>query len=45
MSQRISQAAPSMPLEEHQGLFLKTLSSSRFRSTAFKWKVWDFAIA
>lgn len=44
VSQRIFQPAPSMPLEEHQGLFLKTLPSSRFRSTACKWKVWDFAI-
>lgn len=26
------------------GLFLKTLSSSRFRSTACKWEVWDFAM-
>lgn len=44
MSQRIFRAAPSMLLKEHRGLFLKTLSSSRFRSTAFNWEVWDFAI-
>lgn len=44
MSQRIFRAAPSMLLKEHGGLFLKTLSSSRFRSTAFNWEVWDFAI-
>lgn len=44
VSQRIFQAAPPMPLVEYQGLFPNTLSSSRFRSTAFKWKVWDFAI-
>lgn len=35
---------PDQPLEEHQGLFLKTLSFSRFRSTALKRKVYVFAI-
>ena len=43
VSRRFSRQ-PSQPLGEHQGLFLKTLSSSGFRSTALGWKIWGFAI-
>lgn len=43
VSRRFSRQ-PSQPLGEHQGLFLKMLPFSGFRSTTLRRKIWGFAI-